>query len=164
MNDGATELVSGSAQYRDGIAELDGSSGELVDGSKEIENALQSMNGSLSDVDVDTSQQDQLVEGLKQLSAGLSEMKDGLQKLKDNYSTAFQALDGAMANIPSDLSEEFAALNEWKKQSVTFNEEEIEALREAGIEQETLQKLQKGPSSNEQFSSTIKELEGAFNK
>lgn len=91
-------------------------------------------------------------------------MKDGLQKLKDNYSTAFQALDGAMANIPSDLSEEFAALNEWKKQSVTFNEEEIEALREAGIEQETLQKLQKGPSSNEQFSSTIKELEGAFNK
>ncbi|MFB9974110.1 YhgE/Pip domain-containing protein [Allobacillus sp. SKP2-8] len=166
MNEGATELVSGSAQYRDGIAELDGSSGELVDGSKEIENALQSMNGSLSDVDVDTSQQDQLVEGLKQLSAGLSEMKDGLQKLKDNYSTAFQALDGAMNGIPSNITEEeqkqLEALNEMK--APQFTEEEIKALKEAGIEQKTLQKLQNVQSSMDQASSMIGKLATAYEK
>ncbi|MBR7553076.1 YhgE/Pip domain-containing protein [Allobacillus sp. GCM10007491] len=163
MNDGASELVNGSAQYRGGIAELDGSSSELIGGSKEIENALQSMNGSLSDVDVDTSQQDQLVEGLKQLSAGLKEMKDGLQKLKDNYSTAYQALDGAMNGIPSNLTkEELNGLQGMK--APQFTEKEMQALQEAGIEQETLQKLQNVQSSMEQVSSTIGKLATVYEK
>lgn len=185
MNDGADELVDGSASYRDGISELDASSGELVAGSQEIELALNTLDESLRSVDeVDTSQQDQLVDGLNQLSAGLTEMKEGLSQLKENYAQAYQAMDAAMNDLPSNISkEELEALGSSsaeidtqaieKLQNILANasEEELAALAEAGLDKRTLAGLEmfvagveEASSTMEQNASTIGKLVNAYEK
>lgn len=109
LHNGAKSLRTGSTKYYDGLKKLSSSSKDLVSGSKEIEKALQAMSEGLKEgtLEVDLSEFHSLVNGLNEMGEGLEKISQGLTEFLQNYKMAFQALDGAMENIPTvHLSEE----------------------------------------------------------
>ncbi|MDQ0350290.1 X-X-X-Leu-X-X-Gly heptad repeat protein [Alkalibacillus filiformis] len=108
LNDGVVELHDGSGDYLDGVRELDDGSTDLVEGSQSIGDALQEISSGFElDDNMDTSDLEELEQGLREIAGGLYEVEDGLWQLRDHYNQAYDALDDAIADIPrSDLSEE----------------------------------------------------------
>jgi len=112
LNNGTTKLSNGSSDYSAGISELDQGSGELVNGSKEIRNALQQISkeleggaeipdlGNMTELP-DLGNMTELPDGLKEIAEGLRGSAVGLEDLSEGYSEAYDALDGAIKEIPN---------------------------------------------------------------
>ncbi|MGR9047488.1 YhgE/Pip domain-containing protein [Halobacillus faecis] len=127
LNDGAASLYDGSERFNSGIQGVSSGSAELVEGSASIKTALQQMNEAVASGsgEVNVSDFAKMEDGLRQLSAGLNEAEKGLTNLKDQYSQAHQAMSQSIEAIPG----------------YQISEQEIQALRESGADQEVVNKL-----------------------
>lgn len=135
LNTGAAELSTGSREYKSGINELDQSSGELVNGSAGIRDALNEISESVQgDIDTpDLSEMKKLPEGLRELATGLRESSTGFDTLKENYGELVGKLDEAITSIPDHE----IAIDKIEN----MDEEQLQALKESGIDIETLNQL-----------------------
>ncbi|WP_040954451.1 X-X-X-Leu-X-X-Gly heptad repeat-containing protein [Virgibacillus sp. SK37] len=144
---GASELKSGSEQYKNGIAQLSGSSSELVNGSNEMKQALTKMSNSPGgEEEIDLSKLGEMTKGLSQISGGLRETAKGLTTLKDNYAKAYNALDQAMNDIPSN----------------DISEEDMEKLYNSGADQQTIKKLVDTYTAARKAKGTYNEVKQGF--
>ncbi|WP_232066051.1 YhgE/Pip domain-containing protein [Bacillus sp. KH172YL63] len=148
LNDGAASLRSGSAQYQNGISELNGSSSQIVGASNSIGEALRSINQSLSanPADMDLSALNELPAGLNQLADGLTQAANGLQALQENYVQAYNALDGAMAEIPAN----------------NLTEEDIAALYTSGADPKVVDQLVASHKAAQKVKGTYANVKKAF--
>ena len=103
LNNGTTKLSNGSSDYSAGMSQLDQGSGELVYGSKEIRNALQQISKELEGgAEIpDLGDMTELPEGLKQIAEGLRGAAARLEELSEGYNGAYDALNGAIEEIPN---------------------------------------------------------------
>nr|WP_282138904.1 YhgE/Pip domain-containing protein [Rossellomorea aquimaris] len=148
LNDGASSLRDGSAQYKNGISELNGSSSQIVGASNSIGDALRTINQSLAanPAEMDLSDLNELPAGLTQLADGLTQAANGLSTLQKNYSSAYAALDDAMAGIPSS----------------ELSEEEIAALYGSGADRQVVDKLVKSHQAAQKVKGTYASVKEAF--
>ncbi|WP_223703562.1 YhgE/Pip domain-containing protein [Sutcliffiella deserti] len=147
LNQGAASLSTGSEKYKNGMSELSGSSSEIVSASSSIREALRSINQSLSEgAETDLTSLTELPAGLKGLADGLTQTASGLTTLQENYSAAYNALDGAINEIPGHQ----------------LSEEEINALYESGADSEVLDKLVASYTASQKVKGTYGNVHEAF--
>ncbi|MGM0837325.1 MAG: YhgE/Pip domain-containing protein [Bacillota bacterium] len=148
LHDGAGQLGDGSAQYKNGMNQLNDSSDELVNASGSIKDALKKIKAGLSGdaAGVDLSELAELPAGLTQLAEGLTETANGMAALKENYAKAYDALDGAIKEIPAQQ----------------LSEEEIAALYASGANSETVDKLVAAFSASQKVKGTYDQTGQAF--
>ena len=102
LKNGADQLQAGSQEIQLGLKQLSDNSGQIISGSSQIKTALSqidtSMSGSFGALDLSDMQQ--LPGALSQLASELAGVSSGLTTLKNNYTSAYSALDSAIADIP----------------------------------------------------------------
>lgn len=152
LSTGAAELGEGSTEYHNGMNELNHSSSQLVNGSASIQNALSQISESLQgEMDTpDLSELEQLPEGLRQLAAGIRESTGSMASLPKSFSQLFSGLDEAMAAIPD---EEISLPN-----AEELTEEQLLALKELGIDLESIQQLSESYQAAQQFKASYQEM------
>lgn len=148
LNNGAASLQDGSAKYKNGINQLDTSSSELVNGSQSILEALRTINQSLTGQsnEMDLSSLTALPSGLTQLGNGLKEVTEGLTSLQENYALAYDALDGAIQEIPAEQ----------------LSEGEIASLYGSGANAEVLDRLMASYAASQKVKITYEQVKEAF--
>lgn len=115
LNGGGAELQKGSAFVKDGLAQLADNGGSILTGSSNIQDALEKISAGLEEglsQNTELSSIEQLPAGLSAIAGGLRQVGQGLDALKGGFSPAYDALDAAMADIPTPAlsDKEIAAL------------------------------------------------------
>ncbi|MFE8700731.1 WXG100 family type VII secretion target [Cytobacillus sp. FJAT-54145] len=148
LNSGVTSLREGSTQYKNGINQVNGASTEIIQASNSIGDALKTISDSMSgdSSEMDLTSLNELPAGLTQLANGLTETANGLSTLQENYSVAYQALDGAIKEIPAQQ----------------LTEEEITGLYASGADSNVLDKLIASNTAAQKVRGTYSAVNEAF--
>ncbi|WP_281659039.1 YhgE/Pip domain-containing protein [Halobacillus sp. Cin3] len=148
LNSGTAQVYSGSEQYLNGIQELNSGSGSLVEGSASIKSALAEMSrlASQGPGELNLGDLSQMQTNLRELSSGLQKAEDGLVDLRTKYANAHNQLDEAMASIPG----------------YEVTEEDIQALRESGVDQEVVDHLIETYHAAQEAKAVYGDAEGTF--
>lgn len=106
LSEGTGKLVDGSATFKEGLDTLKENAPSITQGSGKIKEALATLSDSLNsddaDSSIDLSGLMTLSEALTTTSNGLITLGDELVLLRDGYKAAYDALDSAIAGIPTD--------------------------------------------------------------
>jgi putative membrane protein len=101
IDSGTASLDIGSAEFKSGLDQIHVKSASLVRASASISTALTTISAACKGADTnDLSAFSLLPSGLSALSTGLEEIAKGMKDLSNGYTTAYTALDSAIAFIP----------------------------------------------------------------
>ncbi|WP_054754059.1 hypothetical protein [Piscibacillus salipiscarius] len=148
LANGIQDLQSGYKDYQNGINQLSVRSSEIINGSKQIQGALNEINGSLSSEsgNMNVGNLKELQQGLYKMADGLKQTENGLNELNTNYQQAYQALDGAINEIPEHQ----------------ITQEQIKKLYQSGADQKVIDQLVETYKSARKAKGTYKEVQQAF--
>lgn len=148
LNNGAANLRTGSEKYKNGMNEMDASSFEIVNASNSILDALETINQTLSGekTTIDLTNLNELPVILTELANGMSETANGLSTIQENYVRAYDALDGAIQEIPTHQ----------------LTEEEIVGLYESGADAAVIDKLVASYSASQKVKVTYANVKEAL--
>jgi len=124
LKEGSNELKDGSSQYAEGMYEINNSSSQLVSGSEQILHVLNVIDVSLKDMpempDID-------VEELQEVPSLLQGAAESLREFANSLDGLIEMIDGIeQIEIPDDTLEQITS-----------------ALKEAGIDEETIKDIER---------------------